>query len=99
MKKELSYRHMLVVAMPICILQILIDNKLLNQYLNIVLTSYNREEIIYSLISRKDIEEEDDKFKVLYILRWISCIKGFSSLYPHLKIDIVSRFYKITNFR
>ena len=85
MKRKLSYRHILVVAMPICILQILIDNKLLNQYLNIVLTSYNREEIIYSLISRKDIEEEDDKFKVFYILRWISCIEGFSSLYPHLK--------------
>ena len=98
MKKELSYRHMLIVAMPIYVLQTLINNKLLNQYLNIALTSYNREEIIYSLISRKDIEEEDDKFKVLYILRWISCIEGFSTLYPHLKIDIVKHFYKITDF-
>lgn len=71
MKKELSYRHMLVAAMPVKILLFLIDKKLLGTYLNIILSCKYSESVILSLIARRDLEEKDKLLKVYYIKHWL----------------------------
>lgn len=71
MKKELSYRHMLVTAMPIQILLFLIDKKLLGMYLNIMLSCKYGEQVIFSLIARMDLEERNEHLKSYYIKQWI----------------------------
>lgn len=71
MKKELSYRHMLVTAMPIQILLFLIDKKLLGMYLNTMLSCKYGEQVIFSLIARRDLEEQNEHLKRYYIKHWI----------------------------
>lgn len=70
-KKELSYRHMLVAAMPIQILLFLIDKKLLRVYLDTILSYKYSEQIVFSLIARRDLEEENSHLKSYYIKQWI----------------------------
>lgn len=72
MKKELSYRHMLVTAMPIQILLFLIDKKLLEIYLNTLLSSKYSELVILSLIARKDLEDRNEPFRIYYIKQWLN---------------------------
>lgn len=71
MKKELSYRHMLVTAMPIQILLFLIDKKILRTYLNLMLHCKYGEQVIFSLITRRDLEEQNEHLKSYYIKQWI----------------------------
>lgn len=72
MKRELSYRHMLVTAMPIQILLFLIDKKILGTYLNFMLHCKYSEQVIFSLIARRDLEEKDVLSRIYYIKHWLN---------------------------
>lgn len=72
MRKELSYRHMLVIAMPMKILLFLIDKKLLEIYLNTLLSSKYSELVVFSLIARRDLEEKDVLSRIYYIKHWLN---------------------------
>lgn len=81
MKKELSYRHMLVAAMPIQLLLFLIKKNLLEKYLDNVLSIKYKEELVYKLISRRDLQESISWYKHHYIKLWLGFPGSYLSNY------------------
>lgn len=93
MKKELSYRHMLVVAMPIQVLLFLVEKNILGKYLDTILSCEHCEQIIYCLIARRDLEEEDNLLRRYYVRRWLKqCICCDTS---HIFIELVYEFKQL----
>lgn len=65
---KLTYRHALLVAMPIELLQVLVQYNALNTYLNIILYDEN---IVDNLVSRKDKNTRMPKeIRYLELRKW-----------------------------